>query len=98
MAQDKRKRTPRQLTDREILEWFLQRFSSHRPFAEERKGFLKGPLIGIFFAGPFFTFLPFITWFGVIPLWYLGIPLIINAILLIILAYIFILILHDLRD
>lgn len=75
---DARKR----LTDQEILEWFLQKFTSQRPLTEERKGFWKGVLAGGFLGGPFLTFLPFITWFEIIPSWYLCVPISINAILL----------------
>lgn len=73
----------RQLTDQEILEWFLQKFSTPRyPLIEEIKGFLKAALLGIFVGGPFLSLVPFPAWFNLIPAWYLSIPIGANAVLI----------------
>lgn len=77
-----KKRVQRHLTDQEILEWFLERFTipSSR-VAKEREAFLKFPFIATP-AACFVVLGPLIGWVGVIPFWYWGTPIAINAVLL----------------
>lgn len=89
----KRKRSQKQWTDQEVLEWLTQRVNyTYFTFVwdlsphQARRDFWKRTLIAIFIGGPFLALAPAITWFGLISIWHLIIPLMANALILILFA------------
>lgn len=78
------------MSDQEVLEQLIQRGFWYRPVYEGSKGFWKSALSGAFFAGPFVTAIPAMSWVRLKwPLWYLLIPLGVNAFCLILVASLF---------
>lgn len=86
----KRKRSRPHLTDQEILEQCVQSFTHSRFTLKQIRSIQEGRLdlwgrtfLGIFLAGPFVMFIPFMAWFNLLPTRCFGLLLGFNAAFLI---------------
>lgn len=78
----KRKRFRPHLTDQEIFERCIQSFTHGRFTLKQFSSIQEGRLdlwrrtfLGIFLAGPFVMFIPFMAWFNLLPTWCFGLLL-----------------------